>query len=82
MEPPSLDLHRGHDCLQLKSVVREILEFIQNELPELRVKLTPDTKAEFDMGYRGIAQEPPPPKAVPTKPPKPELNTEDVDDFF
>ncbi|KAE9400954.1 hypothetical protein BT96DRAFT_620070 [Gymnopus androsaceus JB14] len=82
LEPPSLDLHRGQDCLQLRSVVREIQEFIENELPQLPVKLTPDTKAEFDMGFRGIAQESASPKAVPTKPPKPELNTEDVNDFF
>ncbi|KAH7874451.1 uncharacterized protein C8R40DRAFT_1108966 [Lentinula edodes] len=77
LEPQS-DFHSCRDCLQLRAFVKEIEELIQNELPELPIKMSLDTRSEFDLGYKGIAQEPVPRKAVPSKPPKPELNTEDV----
>ncbi|KAJ3739795.1 hypothetical protein DFH05DRAFT_1546449 [Lentinula detonsa] len=79
LEPRS-EFHSNHDSLQLKAVIREMEEFMRNNLPELPIEVSPETKAEFKMGYRGIAQEPAP-KPVPSKARKPELNVEDVDDF-
>ncbi|KAJ4470931.1 hypothetical protein J3R30DRAFT_3531939 [Lentinula aciculospora] len=81
LEPQS-DFHSRRDCLQLRALVRQMEEFIQNDLLELPVKMSPEAKAEFDLGYKGIAKESAPPKAVLTKTPKPELNAEDVDEFF
>ncbi|KAF9064527.1 hypothetical protein BDP27DRAFT_1425729 [Rhodocollybia butyracea] len=78
---PQSDLHSRHDCLELRSIIKEIDEFIRNDLAELSITLAPETRAEFDMSFRGIAKEPVPPKAVPTNPPKPTLNNEDVYEF-
>ncbi|KAJ3784515.1 hypothetical protein GGU10DRAFT_294086 [Lentinula aff. detonsa] len=79
LEPRS-EFHSNHDSLQLKALIREMEEFMRNNLPELHIEVSQETKAEFRMGYRGIAQEPAP-KPVPSKARKPELNVEDVDDF-
>ncbi|KAF9067282.1 hypothetical protein BDP27DRAFT_1328979 [Rhodocollybia butyracea] len=78
---PRSDLHSRRDCLELRNIVKEMDEFIRNDLVELPIAMSPETRAEFDTGFRGIAQEPAPPKAVPMKPPKPQLNNEDVEEF-
>ncbi|KIK71556.1 hypothetical protein GYMLUDRAFT_33762 [Collybiopsis luxurians FD-317 M1] len=77
LEPKS-DFHSRRDCHELRVLIRTIQEFIQKDLADLPVKISPQTRAEFDTGFKGIAQEPAPPKAVPTKTEKPELNTADV----
>ncbi|KAJ3997585.1 hypothetical protein F5050DRAFT_1750599 [Lentinula boryana] len=80
LEPQSI-FHARRDCLQLRALVREIEEFIRTDLSEMPIKISLETKAEFEMGYKGIAQEPAPPKAVPSKVRKYELNTEDVNEL-
>ncbi|KAF9064525.1 hypothetical protein BDP27DRAFT_1333366 [Rhodocollybia butyracea] len=52
---PQSDFHVRHDCLELQSIIKEIEEFIQNDLAELPIALSPETRAEFDMGFKGIA---------------------------
>ncbi|KAJ3758111.1 hypothetical protein EV360DRAFT_83381 [Lentinula raphanica] len=73
--------HANRDCLQLRAVVKEMEEFILQDMTELPIKMSPETAEEFQIGYKGIAKEPAPPKTVMKKAPKPELNTEDVDEF-
>ncbi|KAF5377115.1 hypothetical protein D9757_008781 [Collybiopsis confluens] len=77
LEPIS-KFHSGRDCLELRTLMREIQDVVQNEVIGLPVRILPQTKAEFDTGFKGIAQVPAPPKAVPTTSERPELNTEDV----
>ncbi|KAJ3777202.1 hypothetical protein FB446DRAFT_718464 [Lentinula raphanica] len=74
-------VHANRDFLQLRAVVKEMEEFILQDMTELPIKMSPETAEEFQIGYKGIAREPAPPKTVMKKAPKPELNTEDVDEF-
>ncbi|KAF5377133.1 hypothetical protein D9757_008778 [Collybiopsis confluens] len=57
LEPQS-DFHSRRDCRELQLLIREMHEVILNELDDLPIDVPAETKAEFDIGFKGIALEP------------------------